>query len=68
MMACTDVHYEQRRAVAACILFRDCHDDRPCLEITDRIIDPAAYEPGRFYRRELPALLSVIDRLPEASC
>jgi deoxyribonuclease V len=33
------------------------------LELTDRVEKPAAYEPGRFYRRELPALLSVVEKL-----
>jgi deoxyribonuclease V len=37
--------------------------------MTERVEDPAPYEPGRFYRRELPALLSIIAKLrvyPEA--
>jgi deoxyribonuclease V len=35
------------------------------LELTGRLEEPAAYEPGRFYRRELPALLSVLRKLPD---
>jgi deoxyribonuclease V len=65
MIACTDVYYRATHAVAACLLFRDWRDDRPCLELTGRVEEPAAYEPGRFYRRELPALLSVVGRLPD---
>jgi deoxyribonuclease V len=63
MIACTDVHYTNTHAIAACILFRDWSDAYPDLAITERVEDPAPYEPGRFYRRELPALLSVISKL-----
>jgi deoxyribonuclease V len=65
MIACTDVHYTQFHAIAACLLFRDWFDDYPCLELTERTEQPPPYEPGRFYRRELPSLLSVIARLPD---
>jgi deoxyribonuclease V len=65
MIACTDVHYGKTHAIAACLLFRDWPDAYSCLEVTERIQEPAPYEPGRSYRRELPALLSVIGRLVE---
>ncbi|MGE5220184.1 MAG: endonuclease V [Chloroflexota bacterium] len=65
MIACTDVYYGATEAVAACVLFRDWPDDRSYLELTDRLENPADYEPGWFYRRELPALLSVAKKLPE---
>jgi deoxyribonuclease V len=63
MIACTDVHYTNTHAVAACILFRGWSDAHSDLAITERVEDAAAYEPGQFYRRELPALLSVISKL-----
>lgn len=63
MIACTDVHYTNTHAIAACILFRSWCDARSALAITERVQDAAPYEPGRFYRRELPALLSVISKL-----
>jgi deoxyribonuclease V len=63
VIACTDVHYTNTHAIAACILFYDWSDAYPDLAITERVDDPAPYEPGRFYRRELPALLSVISKL-----
>src|SRR2546422_11223442 len=65
MIACTDVYYGQTRAIAACLLFRHWSDDHPSLELTEQIQQPEPYEPGRFYRRELPGLLSVIERVPE---
>ena len=63
MIACTDVHYTNTRATAACILFHDWSDAHSDLAITEPVDEPAPYEPGRFYRRELPALLSVISQL-----
>src|SRR2546426_2294181 len=65
MIACTDVYYGQTQAIAACLLFRHWSDDHPYLELTEQIQQPEPYEPGRFYRRELPGLLSVIERVPE---
>ena len=63
MIACADVHYTNAHAIAACILFHDWSDAHPDLAITERMDNPAPYEPGRFYRRELPPLLSVISKL-----
>src|SRR5262245_44182513 len=63
MIACTDVHYTNTRAIAACILFHDWSDAHSDLAITEPVDEPAPYEPGRFYRRELPALLSVVSKL-----
>jgi deoxyribonuclease V len=63
MIACTDVHYTNTHAIAACILLRGWSDAHCDLAIIERLKDPAPYEPGRFYRRELPALLSVLSKL-----
>jgi len=60
MKAAVDVHYESDRAVAACIVFRTWQDSRPltCVRV---VLPPAAqYRAGRFYERELPCLLSVL--------
>ena len=65
MIACTDVYYRATHAIAACLLFRDWPNDCSYFELTNCVEKPAAYEPGRFYRRELPALLSVVEKLPE---
>jgi deoxyribonuclease V len=62
MIACTDVHYTNTHAIAACILFRGWSDAHPHRAFTERVENPAPYEPGRFYRRELPALLSVLSK------
>jgi deoxyribonuclease V len=63
MIACTDVHYTDTHALAACILFHAWADENADFAVTERVEDAAPYEPGRFYRRELPPLLSVISKL-----
>jgi deoxyribonuclease V len=63
MLACTDVHYRQTEAIAACVLFHAWPDDRPCFEIVEPIQQVSPYEPGSFYRRELPCLTAVLRRL-----
>jgi deoxyribonuclease V len=63
MIACSDVHYTNTHAIAACILFRGWSDAHSDLAITERVEHTARYEPGQFYRRELPPVLSVISKL-----
>ena len=59
-----DVHYRGDSALAAAVAFHDWPDDRPALEITASIPRVAEYEPGRFYLRELPCILAVLEKLP----
>jgi deoxyribonuclease V len=63
MNACLDVGYRGVAAVAACVLFERWDDDRPAGEARARIAQVEAYEPGAFYRRELPCLLAVLERV-----
>jgi deoxyribonuclease V len=60
VLACVDVHYHADGAVAVCVEFVDWTDARPRRESCARILDPAPYSPGEFYRRELPCLLAVL--------
>lgn len=66
MIACVDVHYRAVGAVAACVLFRDWPDAAPAAEIVCEVEQAAPYQPGRFYLRELPCLLRVLEAAPEA--
>lgn len=63
MIACTDVAYREMDAFAACVLFQDWSDERTLKEIVLRTTVPEDYTPGRFFRRELPCLLSVLARV-----
>jgi deoxyribonuclease V len=63
MIACVDVNYRTEGAVAACVLFHDWTDAAPVSETVVSIETVEAYQPGQFYRRELPCLLKVLESL-----
>ncbi len=66
MKACVDVDYRDPNALAACCLFAAWEDDQPRQELTAWVTSVAPYEPGRFYRRELPCLLAVLAVVTES--
>jgi deoxyribonuclease V len=62
LFACVDVGYHaDPSACAACLLFKDWADEQPLQERSLCIDRVAPYVPGRFYERELPAILAVIE-------
>src|SRR5262249_35423559 len=65
MKACVDVDYRDGHAIAACVLFRDWSDAKPAETIALRIEGVAPYVPGEFYKRELPCLLAVLEKVAE---
>lgn len=65
MLACVDVDYRDPDALAACCLFAAWDDGAPARELTAWVTGVAAYEPGRFYKRELPCLLAVLGQVSE---
>ncbi|MGA1841638.1 MAG: endonuclease V [bacterium] len=65
MIACMDTFYKDMSAVAACILFSDWTDKDIIRQFAGRIEGVKPYEPGRFYKRELPCLLHVLDKIVE---
>lgn len=59
-----DVHYPDSGGASAALLIAD--DPRfahVCLEATAWLPTVDAYEPGQFYRRELPAILAVLSKI-----
>jgi deoxyribonuclease V len=64
MIASLDVDYRPDATVAACVLFQDWGDAVEAAHLVDRGPPAEAYVPGEFYRRELPALLRVLARVP----
>jgi len=59
-----DVQYDSdARGVVAGILFPDWTSDAIARSKVVRIDAVAPYRPGRFYERELPCLLALLDRL-----
>lgn len=65
MIACVDVSYQNNEAVAACVLFRSWTDESSDDEIIERIGKIEEYQPGEFYRRELPCILAVLRKVRE---
>jgi deoxyribonuclease V len=65
MIACLDVAYGSTSATAACVLAGDWTSAVPFRELTNVCSVADEYEPGQFYRRELPCLLAILDVLPE---
>lgn len=62
MKAALDVHYRSGGASAACVAFRDWRDDTPVERLRIKVPAAAPYRAGRFYERELPCLLAVLDK------
>lgn len=59
----TDVYYQENQAVAAGVLFSDWGDRSPLSQLTIPIEQVSDYEPGQFYRRELPCILELLQQL-----
>jgi deoxyribonuclease V len=57
VIAAVDVDYRDAVAVAVAVWFDGWAADAPTHQAIVTLNDVAAYEPGAFYRRELPALL-----------
>lgn len=60
MKAVLDVHYDRDQAVAACVVFCSWQDSQPVKLIRTTLPPARQYHAGRFYERELPCLLSVL--------
>jgi deoxyribonuclease V len=65
MLACMDVDYRTEVTVAACVLFRDWTDAAEASHVVERGPPAEPYEPGQFFRRELPHLLKVLAAVRE---
>lgn len=66
MKLCIDVGYETSAVVAACVGFAEWEDEAAAFEHVRRFdTAPAPYEPGRFYRREMPFAIQLLRGLGE---
>ncbi len=66
LIACFDVHYAGHKAVAAGVWFRGWNATAAECESVVPVPEVAEYEPGAFYRRELPCILAVSKSGPRA--
>jgi len=60
MILALDVHYRTDTAKTVCIVFHNWTDEKPADMHTTFTADVAEYEPGAFYKRELPCLLEAL--------
>ena len=63
MLACVDVAYRDDKARAACLVFPHWRSAEPIRVLKASLDHVAGYEPGAFYKRELPCLLAVLDQV-----
>ncbi len=65
MIACLDTDYRDDKAQCACVVLEDWTDTKP-FKLYRVEVDPVApYEPGAFFKRELPGLLKVLSLVAE---
>lgn len=64
MFACLDVQYGNQDANAACVIFENWSDHKPRATLVMTVPTPNEYQPGEFYRRELPCLMAVLQSMP----
>lgn len=65
MISSFDVDYKNNMAHAACLVFEKPTDKIFAAQYTKVISDIAPYEPGKFFKRELPCLISLIELINE---
>ena len=63
MILAVDVSYREDRAVTAGALLDVWDDCEPRQVLVTHISGVAPYQPGQFYRRELPCILALLDEL-----
>ncbi|MBS2037698.1 endonuclease V [bacterium] len=66
-MLALDVDYQGEQARAGWVLFQDWKDATALEEGALLCGKVAEYEPGAFYKRELPCLLAVLEHRPQAA-
>lgn len=66
MIACLDTHYSSNKSRTAVVLFAQWSDASSIQEyVVERVVVPAEYIPGQFYKRELPCILEAIEHCQE---
>lgn len=65
MIACFDVHYREDHARVAAVILKAWTDAQPARTYVIQTPLAGEYEPGQFYKRELPALEQLIAQIEE---
>jgi deoxyribonuclease V len=61
MILAVDVHYSENHATVAGVVFEAWTDETPEMELVSIVEGIADYQPGQFYKRELPCILKLIE-------
>jgi len=62
MIAALDVHYLNDDATTACVCFDDWVETVSTQDFVELTHNVAPYEPGKFYKRELPCIVSLLTK------
>ncbi|MGD9091463.1 MAG: endonuclease V [Anaerolineales bacterium] len=69
MKLAVDVKYDNDGAAAGGVLFKKWDDQQPTKELFSQVNEVKDYEPGAFYKRELPPILKLLnDHRIQAEC
>uniref|UniRef100_UPI00404A3D0F endonuclease V n=1 Tax=Flavobacterium sp. TaxID=239 RepID=UPI00404A3D0F len=60
MILTIDVHYKADYAKTVLLFFENWHSEQPTEIVTHQTKDVMDYEPGAFYKRELPCILNAL--------
>lgn len=63
MILAFDTHYLDGKAKTVCLAFHDWTDEAPAQTFTETSDTVAEYEPGAFYKRELPCITSLLSKI-----
>jgi deoxyribonuclease V len=63
MIFCFDTYYFDDKAQTACVGITDWPSDQVEFELTETIDGVSDYESGSFYKRELPCLQSILEKI-----
>ncbi len=64
MIAILDVQYSGKSARSGLVLIKHWTDSQPASTFTRTFSDCTDYQPGQFYKRELPVLLDILEHSP----
>jgi deoxyribonuclease V len=64
MILAFDTYYFDNKAKTVCIAFAHWADAQPERVFTEMLDGVADYEPGAFYKRELPCILNLLTKIP----
>jgi len=63
LIACIDALYRDDNATVALVIFDDWMSDRASMVLMRKLKSLQPYEPGKFYKRELPCALAVLQEV-----